>query len=104
MAVEINNISNRAIQQSAEQVKNSSQRNSAAVSGSSTTAQADKVSLTSSASQLQALESQISSLPVVDAERVEAVQRAVATGNHVIDPPTIAENLLTQEVSLAQKG
>lgn len=102
MAIEVNNVSSHSVQQSVEKTQNSAQN---AKNNESTQAAnpVDKVSLTQSAAQLQELEATIASLPVVDAGRVESVQRAIATGNHHIDPPTIAENLLTQEAALAQK-
>jgi len=38
---------------------------------------------------------------MVDAERVTAVQRSVATGSLVIQPAVAADNMLTQERELA---
>jgi len=61
----------------------------------------DKVSLTSSATQLQQLTQQVSQLPVVDVERVTEVQRSVATGSFEFEPMVAADNMLTQERELA---
>lgn len=67
-----------------------------AVSGSTS----DRVSLTDQASQLQALEAQIASLPVVDTQRVHAVQHSIATGSMQIDPASVADKLLKFEAGL----
>lgn len=72
---------------------------SAAVSG-----KPDKVSLTDQAAQLQALESQISNLPVVDVERVREVQQTIATGNYEVQPAQVAEKLLRFEAGLAAQA
>lgn len=49
------------------------------------------------------MEDKISSLPVVDAQRVTETRHALATGSHEIDPASTADNLLTVELALAQK-
>ena len=61
----------------------------------------DTLSLTSSATQMQELESQIASLPVVDTQRVEGVQQSLATGSFQVQPYETADKLLTFEASLA---
>lgn len=61
---------------------------------------ADKLSLTSEAAQIRAMESQIAELPVVDTQRVEAVQQALATGNFQVDPAKVAEKMLNFESGL----
>ena len=100
MALEINNLSGGSIQSTGnsgpveERAKEASSTTTSAAPSS-----ADKVSLTSSATQLQALEDQISSLPVVDTKRVEETQLALSTGSHEIDPDTTAEGVLTVERS-----
>ena len=73
------------------------QGNATAVS----TGGSDKVSLTNEAAQLKALESQISSLPVVDTDRVNEVQRVIATGEFTVDPGRVAEKMLQFEAGLA---
>jgi len=74
---------------------------SSAVSGAASEHSDDKVSLTSSATQLQQLTQQVSQLPVVDVERVTEVQRSVATGSFEFEPMVAADNMLTQERELA---
>lgn len=60
----------------------------------------DKLSLTSSAQQLRALEEQVAELPVVDTQRVQEVQRAIATGSFQIDPAKVADKLLQFEAAV----
>jgi len=64
----------------------------------------DKVSLTASATQLSALEDQINSLPVTDANRVAETRHALATGTHQVDPDSTADGLLATERAFAQKS
>ena len=63
-------------------------------------ARSDSVSLTSTAAQLQQLESRIAQMPVVDAQLVEEVQRQLATGSFRVDPDSSASKLLKMETSL----
>ncbi|WP_177418867.1 flagellar biosynthesis anti-sigma factor FlgM [endosymbiont of Lamellibrachia barhami] len=101
MAIEINSLSRGALQNAVESTS-ASQTSASTASGtrSAATAQSDSVSLTRSATQLQSLEHEISQMPVVDAQRVESVQRALATGSFIIDPENSAENLLFMERAL----
>ena len=61
----------------------------------------DQVSLTAQASQLQALESQIATLPVVDTQRVQDVQRTLATGSFQMEPLQVADKVLSFEAGLS---
>ena len=61
----------------------------------------DKLSLTSTAVQLRALEDQIAELPVVNTQRVEEVQRSLATGSFQIDPARVADKMLQFEAGLS---
>lgn len=65
---------------------------------------ADKVSLTDSATQIRALETQISSLPIVNASHVSQVQHLLATGNYDFEPIDAADNMLEQEKAFAMSG
>jgi negative regulator of flagellin synthesis FlgM len=60
----------------------------------------DQLSLTGSARQLQGLENQIASAPVVDTKKVEAVRSAVENGTFTVHPERIAERLLSLEQAL----
>jgi flagellar biosynthesis anti-sigma factor FlgM len=57
----------------------------------------DTVNLTDSAERLRQLEHAISRLPVVDARRVEGVQRQLATGNFVVNSDSSAQKMLVLE-------
>ena len=67
-----------------------------------TTTGDDTVSLTSSATQLQALSALTAELPIVDSQLVSEVQISLATGTFNVRPDEAADNLLTQERELAQ--
>ena len=60
----------------------------------------DTVDITGSAAKLQELESRIANMPVVDAQQVEAVRRALATGSFTIDPQSAADKMLAMEINL----
>lgn len=70
----------------------------------STSAAADSVNLTDQTARLQALEKSISELPVVNTQRVEQVQNALATGTFQIDPARVADKLLSFEAGLAKEA
>ncbi|MCP3870498.1 MAG: hypothetical protein GY703_20885 [Gammaproteobacteria bacterium] len=61
----------------------------------------DKFSMTSSASQMQALTEQARAMPVVDADKVSDVQRTMATTGLEFEPTQAAGNMLEQEKALA---
>ena len=61
---------------------------------------ADSVSLTDTAARLQKLENTIAELPVVDAQRVEDIRTAIASGEYQADPASIAEKMLGLDVEL----
>ncbi len=65
----------------------------------------DSVRLTSSA-QLQALDSKMESVPVVDAAKVEAIKQAIAEGRFAINAGAIADSLIAtaKELVFSQKG
>jgi negative regulator of flagellin synthesis FlgM len=65
---------------------------------------ADQLKLSSKASQLQALEAEISNLPVVDTQRVQDVQRTLATGSFQVEPARVADKVLSFEVGLSRDG
>lgn len=63
----------------------------------------DTVNITGAASQLQALEKQISNLPVVDIQRVDAIKRKIANGTFEISAPQIAEKMIQLETTINNK-
>jgi negative regulator of flagellin synthesis FlgM len=62
----------------------------------------DDVKLSSQAAQLHALEAEISTLPVVDTQRVGEVQHALATGSFEIQPAQVADKMLSFEAGLGK--
>lgn len=107
MGIEISRNSGRPPKEAAEAGKsqaaapknNQASAGTAARSGSSG---ADKLQLSSQAAQLQALEAEIANLPVVDTQRVQDVQRTLATGSFQIVPARVAHKLLTFEAGLGR--
>ena len=93
----------------ANEALNAAKSQTAATSGSKTAAAAgvkpgssggDQVQFSSQASQLQALEAEIANLPVVDTQRVQDVQRTLATGSFQIEPARVADKMLNFEAGL----
>lgn len=68
--------------------------------GDASTGGADRVSLTGTARQLQALENQVANQPVVDSQRVDAVRQAVASGTFNVDAERIADKVIDLEQAL----
>lgn len=94
---------NETSQTGASQTNYSGRTGSGADTSSSQSSRADTFSLTNQASQLQQLEAQISQLPVVDTQRVEDVQHAIATGTLQIQPARVADKLLQFEAGLSSQ-
>ncbi|EMR13743.1 anti-sigma-28 factor FlgM [Methylophaga lonarensis MPL] len=61
---------------------------------------ADKVSLTDTASQLQSLQRSVADLPQVDVQRVEALRAAIADGSYQVDSEKLARNMIDLEGQL----
>ena len=107
MSIEISGKGHRPPPEAIEAGKTQAERAGAASSrGPAQTAQptasGDQLRLSSTASQLQALEAQIANLPVVDTQRVQDVQRTIATGALQVEPARVADKVLTFEAGLAQ--
>ncbi len=66
----------------------------------------DNVQITSLSSQLQALESGLSDVSVVDTARVDAIKQAISEGRFKINSEAVADRLLNtvKELVLNQKG
>ena len=62
----------------------------------------DQLNLSSQAAQLQALEAEIASLPVVDTQRVQDVQQTIATQSYEVQPARVADKVLTFEAGLGK--
>lgn len=63
-------------------------------------AASDAVTLTEISVKLQALESSMSSIPVVDQARVDRIKNAIANGNYNIDLTSTADKFIKLEKSL----
>jgi negative regulator of flagellin synthesis FlgM len=60
----------------------------------------DTVSLTDTSERLRNLENTLANLPVVDTQRVEAIQQAIAEGSFEINAEKIAEKMLQFDTDL----
>jgi negative regulator of flagellin synthesis FlgM len=103
MNIEINGPHGRAPAELAESRKPADDQEQATASPTPTSSNVsgDKLSLTSEAAQLKALEAEIAELPVVNTQRVQDVQRSLATGSFQIDPASVADKLLQFEAGLS---
>ncbi|WMJ69138.1 flagellar biosynthesis anti-sigma factor FlgM [Stenotrophomonas sp. 24(2023)] len=61
---------------------------------------ADSLRLTGEATQLQALERNLSTAPAIDANRVQAVRDALQNGTYKINPDAIASRMLELDQQL----
>jgi negative regulator of flagellin synthesis FlgM len=65
-----------------------------------TTGTVSNIDVSDTARTLAALEDRISTLPVVDESRVDAVRRAMDEGRYHVDPQRVADKMLRFEVDL----
>jgi negative regulator of flagellin synthesis FlgM len=103
MAVEINSLSSSNLKGTGDsgQVTRSGLPGGKRSAASTTAAsRKDRFDMTGSAGKLLELEARIAQMPIVDAQKVEAVQKALATGSFTIDPQTAAEKMLAMELAL----
>jgi len=104
MEIENNRLASVATQVGGQNASVENQRkdsgNTAADSRNRSDGSADTVSLTGQAQQLQELETQLASQPVVDSQRVDAVRSAVEDGSFAVDPNRIADKLISLEQAL----
>jgi len=63
----------------------------------------DTVSLTDTSALMQQLDAAIVNLPVVDTQRVEAIQKSIADGSFKMDAESVADKLMATELSLDGK-
>lgn len=107
MGIEISSNSGRpshevveATKAQAQQPNNKAAGNPAGTTAKASTGNTDQLQLSNQAAQLQALEAEIANLPVVDTQRVQDVQRTMATGAFQVEPAQVADKLLTFEAGL----
>jgi len=65
--------------------------------GTGSTAGQDTVSLTDTAARMRSLENTVSTMPVVDSQRVAEIKQAIMEGTYEINPERIAEKMLDME-------
>lgn len=109
MGIEISGIGGRPPQEAIEASKSqsSAQTGNQARGGAGVkpgSSGGDQLHVSNQASQLQALEAEIANLPVVDTQRVQDVQRTLATGSFQIEPAQVADKLLSFEAGLDRAG
>ena len=103
MPIQINSLSSRNLKETGKSGK--TQRTSKTGGGKAPSSAAtssgggDRVDLTGDAGKLRELEGRIANMPIVDAQKVEAVQQALATGSFTIDPQTAADKMLAMELA-----
>ena len=102
MAVEINSLSSSNLKGTGDSglVTRSGLPGGKRSATSTTSTRKDRFDMTGSAGKLLELEARIAAMPIVDAQKVEAVQKALATGSFTIDPQTAADKMLAMELSL----
>ncbi|MEW7975831.1 MAG: flagellar biosynthesis anti-sigma factor FlgM [Candidatus Thiodiazotropha endolucinida] len=102
MAVEINSLSSSNLKGTGDSglVTRSGLPGGKRSATSTTSTRKDRFDLTGSAGKLLELEARIAQMPIVDAQKVEAVQKALATGSFTIDPQTAADKMLAMELTL----
>jgi negative regulator of flagellin synthesis FlgM len=74
--------------------KVSSAKGKAAGKAPASSAGSDSLSLTESSTRIRALESQLASVDVADAGKVEAVKAALADGTFTVDAEVVADRLI----------
>ncbi len=77
-----------------------------AAKGASSSGSSEKVDINPLSSQLQALESSLEQVAVVDTARVEAIKQAISEGRFKVNPDVIADRLIStvKEMVLSRKG
>jgi negative regulator of flagellin synthesis FlgM len=102
MAVEINSLSSSNLKGTGDSglVTRSGLPGGKKSATSTSSTRKDRFDMTGSAGKLLELEARIAQMPIVDAQKVEAVQNALATGSFTIDPQTAAEKMLAMELAL----
>ncbi|MCG7994583.1 MAG: flagellar biosynthesis anti-sigma factor FlgM [Candidatus Thiodiazotropha taylori] len=103
MPIQINSLSSRSLKGTGKSGKakgSSKTQGGKGATATSTTGGGDSLNITGDAGKLQELEGRIANMPIVDAQKVEAVQQALANGSFTIDPQTCADKMLAMELSL----
>jgi negative regulator of flagellin synthesis FlgM len=105
MGIEISGNSGRPLQEALDAGKtqsNSPTANNSGTARQTATSGSDQINLSNKAAQLQAMEAEISNLPVVDTQRVQDIQRTLSTGSFEIEPARVADKMLSFEAGLGK--
>lgn len=102
MANDITSLTNGRAQQpgksQVQDIKQETNRSNQSRSDSgSNSSSSDKVSLTSTAAKLKALEQKLASQPDVDMNKVSEVQKAIADGKYNVNPEHVADKMMSFE-------
>lgn len=76
--------------------KASSTKGKGAGKASAPAAASDSLTLTESSSRIRSLESQLASVEIADAGKVESVKAALANGTFAVDAEVVADRLIDQ--------
>jgi flagellar biosynthesis anti-sigma factor FlgM len=101
MTISINDI-NKPQVNSSGQTSPINKDNNRTASGNAATPPGDTIVLTESARQIQQLEKQLGSIPVVDADKVAEVKENLNSGNYTISSDRVAEKFTRYEFFLQQ--
>lgn len=103
MGIEINNTTNKTVIDPGSVASKKTENNAKADSSEtkvSSTNPTDSVKLTDSSIKLNELESSINSGPESDKQRIDAIKKAIASGDYAIDAKSIALKLSQLESQL----
>ena len=102
MAIEIKGVPNSLINPSGDNspVKGVQGEPTAAQQATGKPSTSDTVTITDTAAKLNRLETALAQVPVVDTQRVESIQRALANGTYEVSSERIADKLLGMEKDL----
>lgn len=95
--MKINDAINKAASLETDKLVNNSSKKSVKVEGGSAK---ESVTLSPLSSQLQSLEAKVSSSEVFDAEKVESIKSAIASGQFKVDSEKVADGLIESVKSL----
>lgn len=105
MAIDINGLGSSHLQGAGDgsrtgQVARTEQTVAQQQTGKSSTT--DTVLITDSASRLRNLEKSISTMPVVDSQRIESIRKAINDGDFDIEPDKVADKMISFENQFSQ--
>ncbi len=98
MPIEINGLNSQRTQQGTTRQLRKNDRADANDAGPAATPTAtDAVTLTDTAARLREIEQDLASQPVVDTERVQAVETSIRNGEYRVEPERVADKIIELE-------